>query len=662
MQLNTGAALRLKCGELTSLMLRKLVFRPGVNKDISDYSAEGGWYNTNKVRFVQGFPKKIGGFAKYTVSAFIGICRSLYNYTPSGVSNFMAIGTSQKVYLDTGGTITDITGVRLTSGGGDPTFTSTSGSSTITVTEASHGANAGDYVTFSAAATLGSSNITATILNKEYVIASVTDGNVFTFTALDANGDALNSNAAVSGGGGGSTVAQYQMPVGLDTSSVGLGWGTDGWDEGTWGTASAVADGVYLPLRLVHFTKYFDDLVYNARYTIDGDDSGEIYYWANNSALNTRAVLLSTLGSASDVPTKVTQVLISQDNTSGTLLALGCVPYGLSAHDPLVVRWSDATVIQNWTPSDLTTAGSLNVQNGSSIMTGVPTSNETLIFTESSVNSLKFIGGFEVFRLDEISNYVSLIAPNAVVNVDSVVYWMGSNKFYMYNGRVQTLPCTLDDHVFKDFNEAQTDQFFAGLNAEFHEIWWFYCSSSSTTIDTYVVYNYLDNIWFHGECDDNFDRTAWSDSTTRQYPQAASDDGFIYNHEFGNDADGSALSASITSASVSLDEGDRFTLVRKVIPDMNFVGSDNNVTPSALMSIDTKNFPGSSATTTNTSPSGSSLATTAVSASTIDEFTEQLHIRARGRQLSLKIQSTAAGVAWQLGTPRADVRPDGRRG
>ena len=641
-------------------MLRKLVFRPGVNKDISDYSAEGGWYNTNKVRFVQGFPKKIGGFAKYTVSAFIGICRSLYNYTPSGVSNFMAIGTSKKVYLDTGGTITDITGVRLTSGAGDATFAATNTSASITVTENSHGANEGDYVTFSGAASLGG-NITAAVINKEYVIDSITDGNNYKFTAT------ATANSSDSGNGGGSTVAQYQMPVGFDISTQGLGWGTDGWNELGWGVASAIADGVYLPLRLVHFTKYFDDLVYNARYTVDADDSGQIYYWANNSALNTRAVLLSTLGSASDVPTKVTQVLISQDNTSGTLLALGCVPYGGSAQDPLAVRWSDATVIQNWTPSDLTTAGSLNVQNGSAIITGVPTSNETLIFTESSVNSLKFIGGFEVFRLDEISNYVSLISPNAAVNVDSVVYWMGTNKFYMYNGRVQTLPCTLDDHVFKNFNEAQTDQFFAGLNAEFHEIWWFYCSgdangSASETIDRYVVYNYLDNIWFHGECDDNFDRTAWSDSTTREYPQAASDDGFIYNHEFGNDADGSVLNASITSASVSLDEGDRFTLVRKIIPDMNFVGSDNNVTPSASMSIDTKNFPGASATTTSTSPSGSALNTTAVNQSTIDEFTEQIHVRARGRQLTLKIDSTTAGVAWQLGTPRAEIRPDGRRG
>ena len=648
-------------------MLRKLVFRPGVNKDISDYSAEGGWYNTNKVRFVQGFPKKIGGFAKYTVSAFIGICRSLYNYTPSGVSNFMAIGTSKKVYLDTGGTITDITGVRLTSGAGDATFAATNTSASITVTENSHGANAGDYVTFSGAASLGG-NITAAVINKEYVIDSVTDGNIYKFTAT------ATANSSDSGNGGGSAVAQYQMPVGLDISTQGLGWGTDGWNDLGWGLASNIADGVYLPLRLIHFTKYFDDLVYNARYTIDGDDSGQIYYWANNSALNTRAVLLSTLGSASDVPTKVTQVLISQDNTSGTLLALGCVPYGGSAHDPLAVRWSDATVIQNWTPSDLTTAGSLNVQNGSAIMTGVPTSNETLIFTESSVNSLKFIGGFEVFRLDEISNYVRLIAPNAVVNVDSVVYWMGTNKFYMYNGRVQTLPCTLDDHVFKNFNGAQTDQFFAGLNAEFHEIWWFYCSgdtsgSASETIDRYVVYNYLDNIWFHGECDDNFDRTAWSDSTTREYPQAASDDGFIYNHEFGNDADGSVLNASITSASVSLDEGDRFTLVRKIIPDMNFVGSNPIVTDGeytknikASMSIDTKNFPGSSATTTDTSPNNSALNTTVEDSSTIDEFTEQIHVRARGRQLTLKINSTTAGVAWQLGTPRAEIRPDGRRG
>ena len=639
-------------------MLRKLVFKPGVNKDISDYSAEGGWYNTNKVRFVQGFPKKIGGFAKYTVSAFIGICRSLYNYTPSGVSNFMAIGTSKKVYLDTGGTITDITGVRKTSTNNNIFAKLENDSATIVVTDNSHGANAGDYVTFSGAASLGG-NITAAVLNQEYVIDSITDGNVYRFTAT------ATASSDDTGNGGTSTVATYQMPVGLNLSTQGLGWGTDGWNDLGWGLASNIADGVYLPLRLVHFTKYFDDLVYNARYTIDGDDSGQIYYWANNAALNTRAVLLSTLTDAADVPTKVTQVLISQDNTSGTLLALGCVPYAGSAQDPLAIRWSDATVIQNWTPSDLTTAGSLNVQNGSAIITGVPTSNETLIFTESSVNSLKFIGGFEVFRLDEISNYVSLISPNAAVNVDSVVYWMGTNKFYMYNGRVQTLPCTLDDHVFKNFNGAQTDQFFAGLNAEFHEIWWFYCSgdtndSASTTIDRYVVYNYLENVWFHGECDDNFDRTAWSDSTTREYPQAASDDGFVYNHEFGNDADGSALTASITSASVSLDEGDRFTLVRKIIPDMNFIGSTG--APSVLMSIDTKNFPGSSATTTSTSPSGSSLTTVSTGGSTIDEFTEQLHIRARGRQLAIKIESTGSGVAWQLGTPRADVRPDGRRG
>jgi hypothetical protein len=430
-------------------MLRKLLFKPGVNKDITDYSAEGGWYNTNKVRFVSGFPKKIGGYAKYTVSAFIGICRTMFNYTPSGAYKYMALGTSKKVYLDTGGTLTDITGIRLTTSAGDATFTSTSGSAIITVTENSHGANAGDYVTFSAAATLGSSNITATVLNKEYVIDTITNANVFTFTAT------VTSDAAVSGGGGGSTIAAYQMPVGYNLGTEGFGWGTEGWDVGTWGTASETP--IYLPLRMVHFTKYFDDLVFNARYATDGDDSGQIYYYANDTSLNTRGVLMSTLAGASNVPTRVTQVLISQDNTSGTVLALGCTPYGLSAHDPLCIRWSDATVVAQWTPSDLTTAGSLNIQNGSAIMTGVPTYNETLIFTESSINSLKFIGGFEVFRLDEISNYISLVAPNAVSNVDSSIFWMGTNKFYVYNGRVQTLPCTLEDHVFKNFNSTQTD-------------------------------------------------------------------------------------------------------------------------------------------------------------------------------------------------------------
>ena len=634
-------------------MLKKLLFKPGVNKDITDYSAEGGWYDTNKVRFVSGFPKKVGGFAKYTVTAFIGICRTMFNYTPSGAYNYMALGTSKKVYLDTGGTLTDITGTRLVSGAGHPTFASTNGSAIITVTEASHGANAGDYVTFSAAASLGGL-ITAAVLNQEYVIVTITDANIFTFTAT------ATANSSDSGNGGGSTVASYQMPVGYDLGTQGFGWGTEGWDVGTWGTASGTP--IYLPLRLVYFTKYFDDLVFNARYTVDGDDSGQIYYWANNSALNTRGVLMSTLGSASDVPTRVIQVLISQDNTSGTILALGCTPYGLSAHDPLAIRWSDATTVVNWTPSDLTTAGSLNVQSGSAIMTGVPTYNETLIFTESSLSSLKFIGGFEVFRLDEISNYISLISPNAVSNVDSSIFWMGTNKFYMYNGRVQTLPCTLEDHVFKNFNSTQTDQFFAGLNAEFHEVWWFYCSSASTTIDRYVVYNYLENIWFHGACDDNFDRTAWSDSTTRDYPQAASDDGYVYNHEYGNDADGAALTANITSASVSLDEGDRYTLIRKIIPDVAFIGSDTNATPSVSMGVQTKKFPGSATATTNQESESLSNDVTAISKSIVNQFTEQIYVRARGRQMALTIESTGSGVAWQLGTPRADIRPDGRRG
>ena len=637
---------------------RKFIFKPGINREITDYAQEGGWYSCNKVRFVYGFPKKMGGWVKYTVTAFVGICRSLFVYSPSGANNFMAMGTSKKIYLDTGGTLTDLTPIRLTTSAGDPTFGATNGSTEISVAETGHGAIAGDYVTFSGAASLGGA-ITAAVLNQEYVIDSITSTDAFKFTATAT----ANGSDATSGGGGGSTVAKYQINIGKDINTEGYGWGAGTWNQSatTWGTARPLP--IYQPLRLIFFTKYYDDLVFN----VMGSD---IYYWVNNTALNTRAVAMEDMSGANEVPQEVTQILISQDNTSNILLALGCTPYPASGgpdKDPLLIRWSDVTDKVEWEPTDLTTAGSLSVQNGSKILAGTPTYRETLIFTDSTLNSLKFVGGNDVFRLDEISSSTSLIGPNAVVTSGNVTYWMGATNFYKYDGRVTLLPCPLSNYVFKNVNKDQAYQSFAGLIKEFDEIIWFYCSSGSTVINSYVIYNYRETIWYYGDTEDNFDRTAWADASIRRYPQAASDDGFIYDHEKGNDADSSAITAFITSANISMEDGDRYVLLQRIIPDINFLGSDAGSTPTVDFKVTAKKFPGAALYSTNEAGTTLTNAVTAdnpvasVSA-TVDEYTKQIYIRARGRQMAFTIESTASGVAWELGVPRVDLRPDGRRG
>jgi hypothetical protein len=635
---------------------RKMLFRPGINREITDYSQEGGWYSSNKVRFVYGFPKKIGGWAKYTVTAFVGICRSLFVYSPSGANNFMAMGTSKKIYIDTGGALNDITPLRLTTSAGDPRFTATNGSAAISVAETSHGAIAGDYVTFSGAAYLGGL-ITAAVLNQEYEIDSITSANAFVFTAT------ATANTSDTGDGGGSTVAKYQISIGYDIPTAGYGWsvGTWGLPEDTWGEPRTTP--IYYPMRLVFFTTYYDDLVFNVR-------DSDIYYWVNDLSFATRAVAMEDMSGANEVPQEVGQILISQDNTSNILLALGCTPYpasGSPAQDPLLIRWSDITDKVEWEPTDLTTAGSLSVQSGSKIITGTPTYRETLIFTDSTLNSLKFVGGNEVFRLDEISADIALIGPNAVITSGTDTYWMGLTNFYRYNGRVAVLQCPLSNHVFKAINIDQSDQVFAGLIKEFNEVIWFYCANGSTAINSYVIYNFVADIWYYGDTADNFDRTAWADASIREYPQAASDDGYIYNHEYGNNADSSAITASITSANISLDEGDRYVLLQRIIPDINFTGSDAGTTPTAEFKVAAKKFPGGASYSTNeagASTDGSVTAANTVpsATATVDEFTEQIYIRARGNQMAFTVESTASGVAWGLGTPRADVRPDGKRG
>ena len=699
------------------MALRKLRFKPGIVRDITQYSQEGGWYASNKVRFFKGFPRKIGGWTKRTITEFKGVCRSMFAIGGLDGVRYMALGTNEKILLNQQGNTYDITPERGSSletvaaavSLASPYITTgAAGSGEITVkTSTAHNASVGDYVTLASVTDVD--GITAAQINIEHKITALTDTSDPPVTST-THFKVVTAGSATSGGtdgGGTSGTATFQIPIGNETGAEGLGWGA-----GEWGNAGAAVEedgttrdggwndprsgsGIFQPMRLIYFTRYQDDLLFNIRY-------GSIYRWKWQSAptppatVPARAALLSVSPSSGiEVPKEVTQVLIAQDNTSNIILALGCTPYPESTsplvRDPLLIRWSDVSNPFNFTPSDTTTAGSLTVQNGSHILRGVPTTRETLIFTESTLNSLKFTGTFDVFRLDEISSFTSLIGPNAVATVDGVTYWMGLNKFYRYDGRISTLDCTVQDEVFDNYDVDQADQIFAGLNSQFHEVWWFYpTTGSNAAINRYVVYNYLENVWFYGDCDGttegdgSFVRTAWHDAGIYNKPHAASfgatdkSGNNLYNQESGNNAatnnsPHAALSAFITSGDMVIDQGDRFILANRIIPDVDFrnsntasdtIGSTGGEakTPAVTISMEAKKFPGAASYTVNESGETVSDSVSAINAVTIDQFTQQAHMRIRGRSLNFKIESTEINTAWELGTPRIDIRPDGRRG
>lgn len=626
--------------------LIKLALRTGVNRDVTNYTNEGGWFSSNKVRFFSGFPQKIGGWAKLTTTAFVGVCRSLFVWAQNAY-NFMAMGTNQKVYIESGSTLTDITPIRVSFGTPDTDncFETDGSTTTVTVNITSHGATAGSYVTF-AGATGPVGGVPAAELNTEHSITSVVDANSFTITVTTA------STSAVAAGGGTSITADFQVNIGAELNVSGYGWGVTSWGSGPWGYGAGTP--MYVPFRLIHFTKYYSDLLFNIRF-------GDIFYWPFDNTLSTRAVYLKNESGASDVPEEVTQVLMAQDN--GHLLAFGCTPYGGGDRDPLLIRWANQNDIVNWTVNDLTTAGFLRVQSGSAIVKAVPSYQEILVFTESSLSSLQYTGTLDVFSITEVSPSISVLSPNAVIVIKDVAYWMGHDKFYQYSGRVETLPCTLLRHVFDDFNIDQSDQFYAGANENFDEVWWFYCSSTSDVIDRYVIYNYTDGSWAYGDCTEGLDRTAWIDSPLRSRPQAAGyDNKYIYNHEVGCDADGVAFTATITSSDLSLDAGDNYMLLRRIIPDVDFSGSEAGSNPTLNMTVKPRDFPGAAYDVDNAEGQSFPRAVTRSATVPVQQYTKQVFVRARARQIGLTVESSGTtGVHWRLGTPRADVRPDGRR-
>ncbi len=702
--------------------LTKLQFRPGINRETTSYSNEGGWFDMDKVRFRFGYPEKIGGWIKESTNAFLGTCRALHPWIALDGSNFLGVGTHLKYYINEGGAYNDITPLRVTTAAGDVTFsasantlsadidavidtiplTSSSGfpssgrikidneiityalvsgnnltgcvrgvndtvaashssgaavtCATLIVTDADHGALENDFVTYSGTATLGG-DITAAVLNQEYQITHIinvnsyqieartvsTIGSITTTTGL--NPTYVFATTSDSGNGGGSIVGAYQINTGLDTTIVGTGWGAGTWSRGTWGSGASLATSGQT-LRIWSHDNFGEDLLINVR-------DGDIFYWDKTNGLANRAVELASIAGANKVPTIAKQVLVSDRDRH--VIAFGCdSELEPGVQDPLLIRFSDQENILDWQSLVDTTAGDLRIGSGSKIITAVETRQQILVFTDVSLHAMQFLGPPFTFGINAISENITIASPLAAIAVEDNVYWMGAEEFYAYGGAVQRIPCSVRDYVFTNINNDQLEKVTAGLNTAFSEVTWFYPSASSSENDSYVTYNYDQKIWYYGL----MNRTCWLDRGVNNDPLAASTDHYLYFQEIGFDdgstSPASAITSYIESSQMDLGEGDQFAFMRRLIPDLTFRNS-TAPSPQATMTLKVRNFPGGNYL--------SSDARTVVKTASIpvEQFTEQVFVRLRGRSFAFRIESEDTGVGWRLGSPRVDVRPDGRR-
>jgi len=639
--------------------LTKLQFRPGVNRETTSYTNEGGWFDCDKVRFRFGTPEKIGGWEKQSSNSFLGTCRALHPFVALSGESYLSVGTHLKYYINEGGAYNDITPLRETTAAGAVTFSATDGSSTITVTDTNHGALENDFVTFSGAVTLGGT-ITADILNQEYQITAIVNSNTYEIEAravaslADITIDGqytptlVVANASDTGNGGASVVGAYQVNTGLDTTVAGTGWGAGTWGRGTWGSAASLT-AIGSILRIWGHDNFGEDLVFNIR-------DGGIYYWdkSTSSAPFARAVALSDLAGADPTtPTIAKQVLVSDRDRH--IIVFGCDPENdIGVQDPLLIRFSDQGNPTVWQSLATNTAGDLRIGSGSQIITAVETRQQMLVFTDVSLHAMQFLGPPFTFGINEISTNITIAGPLASIAVEDTVFWMGREEFYVFNGQVQKLPCSVRSYVFNDFNETQAEKVTAGVNSSFSEVWWLYPSAGSDNIDRYVVYNYQEQVWYYG----TLARSVWLDRGINQFPLAAGLDGYLYLHEKGLD-DGSttpavAISAYIESSQMDIGDGENFVFMRRLIPDLTF-DSSTAASPQADFTLQTRNYPGGPYLQTSTD------AVTRTATVPVEQFTNQVNLRLRGRSFALKIASSDMGVAWRLGSPRVDIRPDGRR-
>ncbi len=693
--------------------LQKILYKAGVNRENTRYTTEGGWYTCDKIRFRQGNPEKIGGWVAYAASQFTGVCRSLWNWITLAGENLLGVGTNLKFYILQGGSYYDITPIRKTITLSDP-FTASNGSAVITVHDAGHGCVTGDYVTFSGTGitSLGG-NITAPVLTGEFQV-TVTDEDYYTITvSATANGSDT--------GHGGSVVTQYQVNTGAEFQVPLTGWGAGTWGGGTWGIGATTPTS----LQIWNQNNFGENLLYGPRgqgifywiaaigpspvqvtisvaspavvtlpsgftlldetpFTFNttgalptGLAVGQVYIVANSTGgtfnlsttiggtlvnttgagsgthyISSRGVDLADVGDA-DTPIYQNYLLIS--DVSRFILVFGTNDYGSDTLDPMLIRWSDQEDPYIWTPSVTNQAGSLRLSHGSKIVTAMQTRQEIITFTDAALYSLQYVGPPYVWTAQLVGDNLSVMGPNAAILASGRVFWMGIDKFYVYDGRVQTLNCDLRRYVFQDFNVLQNEQVYAGTNEGFNEVWWFYCSSDSTEIDRYVIYNYLENIWYYG----SMGRTAWLDSGLLAYPLAATYNNRIVQHEDGVDDNETgtpvALPANISSSEFDISDGHNFGYVWRILPDLTFSGSTAN-SPQVTMTLYPMLNSGS-----DTGNPASGTVRRGTSYTITEKFTGQIYTRARGRQMIFEISSDGLGTTWQLGAPRIDIKPDGRR-
>ena len=668
--------------------LQKLQFRPGVNREGTTLANEGGWYACDKIRFRSGQVEKIGGWTLDTGTvttggAYIGVCRNLWSWIGLSGYNYLSIATNQKLYIQngTGGNIYDVTPIRTTISAPSAVFGATNGSTTITVTQAGHGAQTGDFVVFSGATSLGG-NITAAILNQVqgYQILYISSSQYSITTSVAAN-------ASDSGTGGGAVTAAYQLTSGNAVYTQYLGWGAGGWSGVStgsastgWGSAAVASQAIGQQLRLWSQSNFGQNLICNPR-------GAGIYYWvvdASVTTFNRAQQLISTNTNTQngtqywlsdvDCPTICNYVMVS--DASRFIIGFGVNDYGSSVQNPMLVRWSDQENVLTWTPAVTNQAGSYLLSHGSQIVCAIQSRQEILVFTDAALYSMQYLGAPYIWGFQILADNISIMSPNSAITVNNVTYWMGQDKFYMYSGRVETLPCTLREYVYGNINMTQNYQFFAGTNEGYNEVWFYYCSANSNVIDRYVIYNYLERIWYYG----NLTRTAWLDSPLRTYPMAAGydddetgegtdldyadiDSGIIY-HEASVD-DGttnppSPITSFIQSSDFDIGDGHNFGFVWRIIPDVSFNGSTSNA-PNLNFTILPRQNPGSNYGTDDNPSVASTQNYQNQRTYEVQQFTEYAYVRLRGRQMSFKITSNQLGTQWQLGVPRIDIRPDGRR-
>jgi len=626
--------------------LQKLQFRPGVNRESTTLANEGGWYDCDKVRFRSGYPEKIGGWAALSYNTFLGVCRSLWNWVTLRQYNLLGVGTNLKFYVEDGGDYYDITPLRETNSNSTSpgSITLTASGTTLTVSDSNADSlQADDFVTISGANTIGGVNV-----NGEYQIVTVPTGTSYTVTlATAATGSVSNS---------GITIA-YQINTGFPIYTIGTGWGAGPWSRGTWG--SGFTTGFGFQLRLWSQANFGERLLFSPR-------GGALYVWDPGAGATPAYGTRGTLISGTDVPSEINMIMVS--DTTRITIAFGCNDYGAYGTtdiDPLLIRWSEQESYTAWTPAATNQAGSYRLSHGSEIVTAIQTRQEIVVLTDASVYSMQYLGPPFVYGFTILADNISIVSPNAIVTAAGVVFWMGVDKFYIYSGRVEPLPCSVRQYVFNDINRDQEAQFFAGTNEGFSEIWWFYCSKNSTTIDRYVIFNYLDRAWYFG----TMPRTAWLDSPLRQFPMAATSSNIVVYHEVAVD-DGttnppSPINAYIQSSDFNIGDGNNYGFVWRMVPDITFDGSDTTGAtsdkPFVQFTIRPRQNPGAAYGVAPDPTVESKQSYAGRTTYNVQEFTEIVYTRVRGRQIAFRVESNSIGTQWQLGVPTIDIRADGRR-